>query len=83
MRPAATLQQVATLAMSFMQPIEMVDPEVRPGIERAPKGAQTGPRSSFGVIVSWAPGVPRNTIEGVRDSLALAIPLRWQDAGLH
>jgi methyltransferase (TIGR00027 family) len=42
----ATLRQVAalapgsTLAMSFMLPIEMADPEVRPGIERAAEGAR-------------------------------------------
>lgn len=42
----ATLRQVAgfapgsTLAMSFMLPIEMADPEVRPGIERAIAGAR-------------------------------------------
>lgn len=42
----ATLRQVATfapgstLAMSFMLPIEMVDPEVRPGVERAAAGAR-------------------------------------------
>jgi len=42
----ATLRQVATLApgsalvMSFMLPIEMTDPEVRPGIERAAAGAR-------------------------------------------
>jgi methyltransferase (TIGR00027 family) len=43
---AATLRQVAalapgsTLAMSFMLPIEMADPEIRPGIERAVEGAR-------------------------------------------
>ncbi len=43
---AATLRQVAalasgsTLAMSFLLPIEMTDPEVRPGIERAVEGAR-------------------------------------------
>jgi methyltransferase (TIGR00027 family) len=43
---AATLRQVAalapgsTLAMSFMLPIEMADPGVRPGIERAAAGAR-------------------------------------------
>jgi methyltransferase (TIGR00027 family) len=43
---AGTLRQIAalasgsTLAMSFMLPIEMVDPEVRPGIERAIVGAR-------------------------------------------
>jgi methyltransferase (TIGR00027 family) len=42
----ATLRQVAalapgsTLAMSFMLPIEMADPEMRPGIERAAQGAR-------------------------------------------
>jgi methyltransferase (TIGR00027 family) len=43
---AATLRQVAalapgsTLAMSFMLPVELADPEVRPGIERAMAGAR-------------------------------------------
>ena len=43
---AATLRQIAslapgsTLAMSFMLPIEMADPEVRPAIERAAAGAR-------------------------------------------
>jgi methyltransferase (TIGR00027 family) len=43
-----TLHQVATLApgstlvMSFLLPIEMADPEVRPGIERAQAGAKAG-----------------------------------------
>jgi methyltransferase (TIGR00027 family) len=43
---AATLRQVAgfapgsTFAMSFMLPIEMADPELRPGIEQAAKGAR-------------------------------------------
>jgi methyltransferase (TIGR00027 family) len=43
---AATLRQVATLAagstfvMSFMLPIELLDPEVRPGVERAVEGAR-------------------------------------------
>ncbi len=43
---AATLRQVAalapgsTLAMSFMLPIELVDPELRPALERAAAGAR-------------------------------------------
>ncbi len=43
---AATLRQVAalapgsTLAMSFMLPIELTDPEMRPAIERAAEGAR-------------------------------------------
>jgi methyltransferase (TIGR00027 family) len=42
----ATLRQVAalatgsTLAMSFMLPIELLDPDVRPGVERAAAGAK-------------------------------------------
>lgn len=42
----ATLRQVAmlakgsTFAMSFMLPIELTDPEIRPGIERAAAGAK-------------------------------------------
>jgi methyltransferase (TIGR00027 family) len=43
---AATLRQVAalapgsTLAMSFMLPLELADPEIRPAIERAAQGAR-------------------------------------------
>jgi methyltransferase (TIGR00027 family) len=43
---AATLRQVAvlalgsTLAMTFLLPLELMDPEVRPGFERAQKGAR-------------------------------------------
>ncbi|HET7435166.1 MAG TPA: class I SAM-dependent methyltransferase [Thermoanaerobaculia bacterium] len=43
---AATLRQLAalaagsTVAMSFMLPIELTDPDVRPGIERAAAGAR-------------------------------------------
>src|SRR5262249_19349314 len=43
---AATLRRVAslaagsTLAMSFMLPIELADPEMRPAIERAAAGAR-------------------------------------------
>ena len=43
---AATLRQVAalapgsTLAMTFLLPVEYADPEIRPGLERAVKGAR-------------------------------------------
>jgi methyltransferase (TIGR00027 family) len=43
---AATLREIAgfapgsTLVMSFLLPIELADPEVRPGIERAAEGAK-------------------------------------------
>ncbi len=43
---AATLREVAafaagsTLAMTFLLPLELADPEVRPGLERAVQGAR-------------------------------------------
>jgi methyltransferase (TIGR00027 family) len=43
---AATLRQIAalaprsTLAMTFLLPLDLADPEVRPGLERAEKGAR-------------------------------------------
>ena len=45
---AATLRQVAasapgsTLAMSFIVPVDLADPELRPGFEQAEKGARAG-----------------------------------------
>lgn len=44
--PSPTLRQIAalatgsTLVMFFLLPIEMADPEVRPGMERASEGAR-------------------------------------------
>ena len=40
LRYVAGLARGSTLAMSFMLPVEMADPEVRPGIERAMAGAR-------------------------------------------
>lgn len=40
LRQAASLAPGSTLAMSFMLPIELTDPEVRPAIERAAEGAR-------------------------------------------
>jgi methyltransferase (TIGR00027 family) len=40
MRRVAALAPGSTLAMSFMLPIELVDPEVRFGVERAAEGAR-------------------------------------------
>jgi methyltransferase (TIGR00027 family) len=40
LRQVATLAEGSTLAMSFLLPIEMADPEVRPGLERAVAGAR-------------------------------------------
>jgi len=40
LRRIASLAPGSTLAMSFLLPVEMADPEVRPGIERAVAGAR-------------------------------------------
>jgi len=40
LRHVAALAHGSTLAMSFMLPIEMAEPELRPGIERAAAGAR-------------------------------------------
>ena len=40
LRRVATLESGTTLAMTFLVPLELADPEVRPGFERAQKGAQ-------------------------------------------
>lgn len=39
-RHAASLPPGSMLAMSFMLPIEMNEPEIRPGVERAAAGAR-------------------------------------------
>lgn len=40
LRQVATLVQGSTFVMSFMLPIELNDPEIRPGVERAAAGAK-------------------------------------------
>lgn len=40
LRQVATLAPGSTLAMTFLLPLEMADPEVRPGLEMAEKGAR-------------------------------------------
>jgi methyltransferase (TIGR00027 family) len=40
LRQCAALAPGSTLAMTFMQPIELADPDVRPGLEMAAKGAR-------------------------------------------
>lgn len=40
MRQVAALAQGSTLATSFLLPVELADPEVRPGLEMAAKGAR-------------------------------------------
>ena len=69
----ATLRQVAALApgstfvMSFMLPIELADPEVRPGIERAAVGAR-------------AAGTPFISFFTPTDILSLAREAGFKDA---
>src|SRR6187399_1493863 len=69
----ATLRQVAaiapgsTLAMSFMLPVEMADPELRPGIERAIGGAR-------------ANGTPFISFFAPTEMLALARACGFKDA---
>lgn len=65
---AATLRRIATLApgstlvMSFLLPVEMADPEVRPGIERAVEGA----RASGTPFLSFF--MPADILEIARDA---------------
>jgi O-methyltransferase involved in polyketide biosynthesis len=40
LRQVATLAPGSTLAMTFLLPLELADPEVRPGLEMAEKGAR-------------------------------------------
>jgi methyltransferase (TIGR00027 family) len=41
LRQVATLASESTFAMSFLLPLELADPDVRPGLEMAAKGART------------------------------------------
>ena len=41
LRRVAAFAPGSTLAMSFLMPLDMADPEVRPGLERAVQGART------------------------------------------
>jgi len=72
----ATLRQVAalapgsTLAMSFLLPIELVDPEVRPGIERAVAGA----RANGTPFISFF--TPTEMLTLARDSGFREVPAR-------
>lgn len=70
---AATLRQVASLApgsmlaMTFLLPLEMADPDVRPGLEMAEKGAR-------------ASGTPFISFFTPPDMLALARENGFRDA---
>ncbi len=70
---AATLRQIAalapgsTLAMTFLLPIELADPEVRPGLEMSAKGAR-------------ASGTPFISFFAPAEMLALARDAGFKDA---
>jgi methyltransferase (TIGR00027 family) len=70
---AATLRQLAalapgsTLAMTFLVPMELADPEVRPGLEMAEKGAR-------------ASGTPFRSFFAPDEMLALARDAGFRDA---
>jgi methyltransferase (TIGR00027 family) len=57
---AATLRQVAalapgsTLAMTFLLPLELTSPEVRPGLQLAEKGARASGTPSSAFLRRWA-----------------------------
>ena len=40
LRQTATLAPGSTFAMTFLLPLEFADPDIRPGLERAAKGAR-------------------------------------------
>src|SRR5881397_2826118 len=41
LRPVAALSPGSTLAMTFLVPLELADPDVRPGLQRAAEGARS------------------------------------------
>jgi len=66
-RQVAALAPGSTLAMSFLLPLELADPEVRPGLEMAKKGAQ-------------ASGTPFISFFTPREILALAREAGFREA---
>jgi methyltransferase (TIGR00027 family) len=82
---AATLRQVAalapgsTLVMSFMLPIELADPEVRPGIERAAAGARANgtPFISFFTPAEMLDMAREAGFQGVQHVSAAALAQRY------
>jgi hypothetical protein len=62
LRKVATLAPGSTFVMSYILPIELADPEVRPGIERAVAGARANgtPFLSFFTPAFARRTIPRN-----------------------
>jgi methyltransferase (TIGR00027 family) len=82
---AATLRQVAalapgsTLAMTFLVPLELADPEVRPGLERAAEGARASgtPFLSFFTSAEMLALARQAGFRDVRHVSAAALALRY------
>jgi O-methyltransferase involved in polyketide biosynthesis len=82
---AATLRQLAalapgsTFAMSFMLPIELADPAVRPGIEQAAKGARSSgtPFISFFTPIEMLAFARENGFQDVQHVSAAALADRY------
>ena len=82
---AATLRQLAalapgsTFAMSFMLPIELADPAVRPGIEQAAKGARSSgtPFISFFTPIEMLALARENGFQKVQHVSAAALADRY------
>ena len=79
LRRVAALAQGSTLAMSFMLPIELADPEVRPGIERAAAGARASgtPFISFFTPTEMLTLARHAGFREVRHVSAAALTLRY------
>jgi methyltransferase (TIGR00027 family) len=79
LRRLATLAAGSTLVMSFMLPIEMADPEIRPGIERAAAGARANgtPFVSFFTPTEMLAAAREAGFKDVRHVSAAALAQRY------
>jgi hypothetical protein len=79
-RRVASLVPSSTLVMSFLLPIELADPEVRPGIGRAAEGGEqtAHPFSAFSRRRRYSRSPMKLVIENVQAVSAAAL-LRRQD----
>ena len=88
LRQMATLPSGSTFAMSFMLPIELSDPEVRPGIERAAEGARASgtPFISFFMpaeMLALARGAGFKTVEHVSAEMLADLYFAGRTDGLR
>lgn len=79
LRQVASLAKGSTLVMSFMLPIELAEPELRPGIERAAAGARANgtPFISFFTPDRMLALAREAGFEGARHVSALALGERY------